>query len=112
MFRQKKPFDGWFQNSEAYEKQIRDGYLSCPYCGGLNVVKNIMSPSINGSNKKRNLVTPNNSNKINDLNKSSRSIDVMTVLRNLKREIQNNADFVGKNFAKEAQSIEGWKSEK
>ena len=28
-----EPFDGWFQNSASFEKQIGAGYISCPYCG-------------------------------------------------------------------------------
>ena len=34
----------------------------------------------------------------------------MVVLRNLKKEIQKNAEFVGKNFAKEAKAIHEGKS--
>ena len=33
----KDPFDGWFQNSASYKKQIEAGYISCPYCGSLNI---------------------------------------------------------------------------
>ena len=34
----------------------------------------------------------------------------MVILRNLKKEIQKNAEFVGKNFAKEAKAINEGKS--
>ena len=36
-----EPFDGWFQNSASYEKQIDAGYISCPYCGSLNIKKKL-----------------------------------------------------------------------
>ena len=42
----KEPFDGWFQNSSSFEKQIKAGYISCPYCGSLKIRKNLMSPSL------------------------------------------------------------------
>ena len=32
-----EPFDGWFQNSASFKKQIDAGYISCPYCGSLNI---------------------------------------------------------------------------
>ena len=47
-----EPFDGWFQNSASYEKQIDAGYISCPYCGSLNIRKNLMSPSVKSTKKK------------------------------------------------------------
>ena len=106
----KEPFDGWFQNSTSFEKQIEAGYISCPYCGSLNIKKNLMSPSVK-SIKKINLKINSKSIKHNELNKkSNKPIDMMVVLRNLKKEIQKNADFVGKNFAKEAKAIHEGKS--
>ena len=106
----KKPFDGWFQNSASFEKQIDAGYISCPYCGSLNIKKNLMSPSLK-STKEINLKINSKNIKHNKLNeKINKPIDMMVVLRNLKKEIQKNADFVGKNFAKEAKAIHEGKS--
>ena len=105
-----QPFDGWFQNSTSYKKQIEDGYISCPYCGSLNIKKNLMSPSLKSA-KKKNLKTNSKNIEYNELNKKTdKQIDMMVVLRNLKKEIQKNADFVGKNFAKEAKAIHEGKS--
>ena len=42
----KPPFDAWFKDSEAFEIQKKAGFLTCPYCGCIDVVKNLMSPSI------------------------------------------------------------------
>ena len=47
-----EPFDGWFQNSASFEKQIDAGYISCPYCGSLNIKKNLMSPSVKSIREK------------------------------------------------------------
>ena len=106
----KEPFDGWFQNSTSFEKQIKAGYISCPYCGSLNIRKNLMSPSVKSTKEIKSKV--NSKNVINnELNKNiSKQIDMMVVLRNLKKEIQKNAEFVGKNFAKEAKAIHEGKS--
>jgi hypothetical protein len=107
---EQKPFDGWFKSIASFEKQIEAGYISCPYCGSLNVKKNIMSPSVK-STKEINVKINSKNIKHNELNKkTNKQIDMMVVLRNLKNEIQKNAEFVGKNFAKEAKAIHEGKS--
>ena len=105
-----EPFDGWFQNSTSFKKQIDNGYISCPYCGSLNIKKNLMSPSVKSSKQKTPKIISNNL-KHNELNKNTnKQIDMMVILRNLKKEIQKNAEFVGKNFTKEAKAIHEGKS--
>ena len=100
-----EPFDGWFQNSTSFDKQIKAGYISCPYCGSLNIKKNLMSPSVKSTKEKIPKMISKNV-KHNELNKNSnKQIDMMVILRNLKKEIQKNAEFVGKNFTKEAKAI-------
>ena len=44
--RHELPFDAWFKDSNAFEIQKNSGLLTCPYCGGIDVKKNLMSPSI------------------------------------------------------------------
>ena len=105
-----EPFDGWFQNSTSFDKQIKAGYISCPYCGSLNIKKNLMSPSVKSTKEKIPKMISKNV-KHNELNKNSnKQIDMMVILRNLKKEIQKNAEFVGKNFTKEAKAIHEGKS--
>ena len=106
----KEPFDGWFQNSTSFEKQIKAGYISCPYCGSLNIKKNLMSPSVKSTKEIKSKMNSKNI-KHNELHKNrNKEIDMMVVLRNLKKEIQKNAEFVGKNFTKEAKAIHEGKS--
>ena len=106
----KDPFDGWFQNSSSFEKQIKAGYISCPYCGSLKIRKNLMSPSVKTIKKIKPKINSKNVNYDETYKKTSKQVDMMVVLRNLKKEIQKNADFVGKNFAKEAKAIHEGKS--
>tara|TARA_B100000900_G_C20348351_1_gene621251 strand:- start:120 stop:587 length:468 start_codon:yes stop_codon:yes gene_type:complete len=108
---EKEPFDGWFQNSASFEKQVIAGYISCPYCGSLNIRKNLMSPSLKTNTSSKPMKNSRNV-KLNELyKKPDKQIDMMVVLRNLKKEIQKNAEFVGKNFAKEAKAIHEGKSQ-
>ena len=106
----KEPFDAWFQNSTSFEKQIKAGYISCPHCGSLKIRKNLMSPTVKSIKEKTHKITSKNV-KYNELNKNTnKQIDMMVILRNLKKEIQKNAEFVGKNFTKEAKAIHEGKS--
>ena len=118
----RQSFDGWFENSNAFEKQKNQGYLTCPYCGSSDVSKNLMSPSIKSSkNHTHNYIENGNDmsepNYLSNLNskKNKKDInynDVITVLRTLKKEVQDKADYVGTNFVKEARSIKSGKAEK
>ena len=105
-----EPFDGWFQNSTSFDKQIKAGYISCPYCGSLKIKKNLMSPSVKSTKDKTPKIIAKNV-KHNELKQNTnKQIDMMVILRNLKKEIQKNAEFVGKNFTKEAKAIHEGKS--
>ena len=109
---EKSPFDGWFENINAFEKQKKIGYLTCPYCGGKEVIKNLMSPSIQTLGKNKKKLNDEKNNKIsNDLiedknNPTQVNFDqAVTVLRSLKKEIESKAEYVGNEFVKEARAI-------
>ena len=42
-------FDSWFQNSAAYDKQLKRSLVTCPVCGSAKVEKAIMAPSLSSS---------------------------------------------------------------
>jgi len=39
-------FESWFQNSSAYESQVRRKLVSCPRCDSVKVEKAIMAPQV------------------------------------------------------------------
>ena len=39
-------FDGWFQNIEAFEKQMSLGLINCPICGSHNIIKLLATPNV------------------------------------------------------------------
>ena len=114
----REPFDGWFENIQAYEDQKRKGFLSCPYCGGEEVVKNLMSPSINSSKKLSGTIVNEQNhdrgpsqNVVGKKPFSESSVnDALTVLRSIRKEIENNAEYVGKKFVNEARAIHSGKA--
>ena len=88
-------FESWFQSSEAYEKLVAAGLLSCVECGDGQIVKSLMAPKVSTSKAKAkaetSLTTP-----ISDVEKA---------LVKLKTEIEANSEYVGMNFAIEARAM-------
>ena len=39
-------FEGWFENTKDYNKQIKKGLLSCPSCNSIKIKKGLMSPNV------------------------------------------------------------------
>ena len=39
-------FESWFQNSAAYDKQVKRGLVTCPVCDSTKVEKTIMAPRV------------------------------------------------------------------
>ena len=39
-------FESWFQNSAAYDKQVKRKLIECPLCGSAKVEKAIMAPRL------------------------------------------------------------------
>jgi hypothetical protein len=84
-------FEGWFRDSAAFEDQAKSGTLTCPVCDSRKVEKAIMAPAVSGAKK------------------SSLNADEATKMRQfmtgLRKYVQQNADYVGPNFAEEARKI-------
>ena len=86
-------FDSWFANSKEYEKLKKYKYLNCPNCNSNKIEKSLMAPSI-----------INNKIEKNKLN-TKKHIEIKNKLKEYKKFIKNNFDYVGDNFAYEARSI-------
>jgi hypothetical protein len=39
-------FEGWFRNGEAFERQVADGDLVCPFCADGAIRKAVMAPAV------------------------------------------------------------------
>ena len=103
-------FDGWFQNIEAFEKQMSLGLINCPICGSHNIIKLLATPNV----RKAKSQTTKNTKIANDtlVTNSEKSVlgnenlkNVTTILRTIKKEIQKNSTFVGDKFVSEARSM-------
>ena len=83
-------FEGWFENTKDYNKQIRKGLLTCPSCNSTQIKKGLMTPNLS---KKSN-------SKISKRNKS-----IASNVKKLKNIIEKEFDYVGNKFTEEAKKI-------
>ncbi len=84
-------FEGWFRDSAAFDAQSQSGKLTCPVCDSRKVEKAIMAPAVSGA--KKSSVTP------------AEAKQMRQFMTGLRKYVQENADYVGPNFAEEARKI-------
>jgi hypothetical protein len=107
-------FDGWFNGSAGFEAQAAQGLLTCPVCGGADVERALMSPSLGKGRMNQGGVRapgvesepapegaalPATTPRVPD--------QVRAVLQRLRTEVEKNCDYVGADFATVARRIHG-----
>lgn len=97
---QEHAFEGWFGASADFDDQAARGLLQCPVCGDKQVKKQIMSPAVSGTKKRGD---PDASPAMRDV--------MMEAIGKVRRHVEENFDYVGDTFAKEARDIHEGKSE-
>jgi len=112
-------FEAWFKSSLAFDEQTGLGIVSCPLCNVSKVSKALMAPSVGTkSNRGDDLAVdsagqiPNSSGQVGD-KKQSLSVSsghpdqekLQKIIRELRKKITAESDYVGKDFAVEARKI-------
>tara|TARA_Y100001936_G_C15781264_1_gene511508 strand:- start:27 stop:446 length:420 start_codon:yes stop_codon:yes gene_type:complete len=85
-------FDAWFSDSSNFDEQNKKNLIFCPKCNSTKIEKNIMAPNI-GSKKQsytNALKTEKNYEKI---------------IKNVRKHVEKNFEYVGNKFADEARAI-------
>ena len=102
-----REFDGWFQNIEAFENQKKQGLITCPICGSDKIIKLLTTPSLNTTKKFKDVKNKINSTLIaeDNLMANANLKNVSTILRTIKKEIQKNSTYVGKEFVSQVRSM-------
>lgn len=95
-------FEGWFGSSADYDDQAARGLVECPMCGSTGVSKQIMAPAVAGTKAQRS-AEPAVDPKMREM--------MMTAMSEVRRHVEDNFDYVGDAFAKEARAIHEGKSE-
>jgi hypothetical protein len=101
-------FDGWFSNSAAFDEQSRNGLVSCVLCGSTRVEKQLMAPGIPvRGNRKSEPARPMLAATVDP-----RQQKLVQMMRELRKAVEENAEYVGDKFAEEARKIHYEESEK
>ncbi len=94
-------FDGWFSNSDAYDKQVKRHLVECVVCGSLRIDKQIMAPGIpSKANRKSEAATPMVAGPVDP-----RAQVMLQMMREFRAHVEKTTENVGTNFAEEARKI-------
>ena len=86
-------FESWFGSSKEFDRLKKMKLLNCQSCNSIRVEKSLMSPNLSNSKKK-----------ISNLNELKFQ-EVKQNLKQYKKFVKDNFNFVGENFAYEARSL-------
>jgi hypothetical protein len=101
-------FDGWFRDSAAFEKQSKRRLISCTVCGSDEVTKQLMAPGIPVKSNRK----PEASQTMLAGAVDTRTQKLMQIMREVRKNVEANAEYVGDRFADEARKIHYAESEK
>ena len=88
-------FESWFSNSEEFDKLNNKNLLECIYCSSKNINKSIMSPMVSNLKIKE--------EKLEIINKDFKN--EKSKLLELRKYIEKNFDYVGKDFSKKVREV-------
>ncbi len=88
-------FESWFSSSSEFEKLKKRKLLECIFCTSKNINKTIMAPMVSLMNKKN-----------DDFKNVEKSFKLeREKLLSLRKYIEKNFEYVGKNFSKKVREI-------
>lgn len=89
-------FDSWFNGADGFAALQASGQIVCPVCGSAEVGKDLMAPAVRPARKAEATARPDLSTPASDLEEK---------IAALRRQIEENSEYVGLNFAAEARAI-------
>lgn len=95
------PFEAWFGASSDFDDQAGRGLVECPFCGSRAVRKAIMAPAVHGTRSSSGAPEPS---------PDARTL-FMEAARKVREHVEENFDYVGDAFAREARAIHAGESE-
>lgn len=114
-------FESWFQNSAAYDKQVKRGLVTCPVCNSAKVSKALMAPQLSGVKKRGKAAPPAEALAAETpapeatpavptatapvAMMSPQEREFRAKLKELREHITKNADYVGQQFPEEARKM-------
>jgi hypothetical protein len=93
-------FDSWFRSSDAYEDLRAARQIACPICGDSDVEKSLMAPSVRPA---RTVVATPQPPPAGALSKPGSAVE--EAFAAMRKQVEENSDYVGLNFAAEARQM-------
>ena len=98
-------FDSWFQSSEAFEKLLSAGMVTCAVCGSDKVEKAVMAPRVRASRDAATTPETPQPEPAPAAPLSTPQSAAEQALAEMRRQVEENSEYVGMNFAREARDI-------
>jgi hypothetical protein len=95
-------FEAWFKSSDDFDRQAKRKLVTCPLCGSANVTKALMAPNVATGRSNRTEITVANPQAAALADKRR---ELMALMRRLRAEVEQNAEYVGPRFAEEARKM-------
>jgi hypothetical protein len=108
-------FDGWFRDSAAFDEQAQRGLVTCPACGGTEVMRALMAPALGRRRAAPIQVTSDGAPDPAPAQPTpavggAMPDQVRAALQRLRAEVEKRCDNVGDGFAEEARRIHNGES--
>ena len=118
-------FDGWFQDSEGFERVARAGLVECTHCGSVKVERALMAPAIRKSRRKAAPAAPPPETTATEppppapvppvgperVAGGPMPAQLIAMLQRMRAEVEKSCDYVGPGFADEARKIANGEAE-
>ena len=98
-------FEAWFKDSAAFQSQSKARKVACPVCGGKKVEKAPMAPRLNSGAKAPATAEAAAAPPPPPDPKTAEQVKFMKALGELRKQVEQNCDYVGPSFAEEARKI-------
>ena len=83
-------FEGWFDNSSAFESQKKRKLINCPNCESSKIKKTLVAPNVG---------------KKSNAKKATNKKTIASNINKIKKIVEDNFDYVGDQFTEEAKKI-------
>lgn len=98
-------FDSWFQSTEAYDKLLAAGMVSCAVCGSAKVEKAIMAPRVRPARNAARKPAPAADPAPTAGALSEPASAAEQALAEMRKQVEANSDYVGDKFVAEARAM-------
>ncbi|KPA23172.1 hypothetical protein shim_14670 [Shimia sp. SK013] len=100
-------FDSWFQSADAFDKLKAAGMVTCAACGDASVEKAMMSPRVRPARTAAAATGPQETAPAESATASlsQPATEAQAALKKLRKQVEENSDYVGKDFAAQARAM-------